>query len=1459
MIKPIKTVIAVSKKIKRIVVKLKDMKVVKQTLKLLIWPFRFALGLIIAIILAIHSKTTLPLHNKMRHKFNWYARWWEWKFHRHIHAALGVMAFSIVVLTVLTQFHGAFALSYWTQTDWSGGVGSSTVNQYSSESNMTTTTADQITMATSSNQLANTNFSSNLTNWVTGVQPNSISGLKLWLEASAISGVSNGSALTTWNDSSGNSNNATQSNSSYKPTYESSGINGLPTVLFNSDQFLATANFSIGLPRTEFVVFDPNTVTGNEYIFDGYQGNTDVYRVYSNAMSLYNGTNVTGQAVSINTPYIGTVTATSGSSTMLLDGGNGVTANPGSSTPGGYSIGDYGGSGPYGIDGDVSEMLVYNTNLTSTQRAAVENYLASKYGITVSSGVTATRSTTKTYNGDAASAELVSNDQGEFTQSVNVGSTATYAISAYAYTNGSAVSASNLSLYANGSTISTTYTSVGSGWYELSGTVTGVNSSVAYGVQVAASQTVYVDNFSLTDYQSSGTLVSSIFNSGVEQNWGNLTYSDTVPSNTTVSVYVRSGNQSNLSDAPAFTSCSPISSGGSIESSCAPNGTQYAQYEVVFSSNGNSTPTFTSASISYSPTDTTPPATNASSLAAYDRNGGTSVSSEGWANTDPYFTWTAATDHSGGSGIAGYCLYLGASSSGNPATSSGYLGGTSPLNTGGACPFAVSTADLDTSISGYLAIALVSSTSPYYLNIDAITGAGVLWNGSAAQFEFYYDNTAPTNPAFISAPSEFVSSDDVTLTWPTTGGDAASDSVSGVAGLQYKIGANGTWYGANHSGTQNCTDLLSNNGTYTMNSTYDYPDLVQGDNIVYFRTYSNACDVSTADVTTVIKLNTTAPSSPQNLEASPTTNTSNSFAFSWIAPASYQGSASNITYCYTVNTLPTSNNCTYTAAGATSLPAGAYATQPGDNTLYLVAKDEAGNINYATASSVTFTANTPAPGIPLDLEIADVSVKATSSWKLALSWNAPTDVGAGIANYKLYRSTDGVNFTEIASTAGASYVDTNLSQVTYYYEVDACDSANNCGAFTGVVSLLPTGKFTSPANLISGPNDTDTTRTATINWVTDRVSDSSIEYGLSSNNYFKNDVADTDQVTAHSVTLDNLLPGTTYYYRAQWTDVDGNTGTSSEYTFTTLPAPKVSNVNVTNINLFNATINFTSTGASSVELVYGTAAADTATLNTSTATSTYSIPLSGLTPGTTYTFTLNPTDIDGNVYTGLVDFSFTTPPQPAISNIQFSPVTGALTGSEQVSWTTNVPATTQISYGLVGGASQNQLDTTLTTSHNMTISNLTYNTEYTLTATSVDGLGNVATSDAQVFKSGTDTRPPRFSDLTIQPSIVGTGASASGQLIVSWKTDKPGTSQVAYGEGTSTGFSAKTSVNSSLVTNHVVVVSGLSTSEVYHVQAISSDADGITGQSATQTTIIAQPTDNALTVVFNSLHAIFGL
>jgi hypothetical protein len=295
----------------------------------------------------------------------------------------------------------------------------------------------------------------------------------------------------------------------------------------------------------------------------------------------------------------------------------------------------------------------------------------------------------------------------------------------------------------------------------------------------------------------------------------------------------------------------------------------------------------------------------------------------------------------------------------------------------------------------------------------------------------------------------------------------------------------------------------------------------------------DAGNVTMANVTTVLKINTSgAPSSPQNLIATPSTNTQNSFAFSWIQPSSFVGQASNLTYCYTVNTQPTAQTCNFTAAGVTSVPAGAFATQPGANTFYVVAKDESSGINYATAASVNFTANTSAPGMPLNLDIADTSVKASNNWRLVLSWEEPNDVGAGVAKYEIHRSTNGISFSLAGSTSGASYVDTGLQSQLYYYKVRACDSANNCGAYSGVETRTPTGRFTTPPELNGTPRvDAISTKKATISWLTERAADSKVAFGTSSGNYFPTESYNSSQATQHTIQLSNLGKASTIHQR----------------------------------------------------------------------------------------------------------------------------------------------------------------------------------------------------------------------------------------------------------------------------------------------------------------------------------------
>jgi hypothetical protein len=433
--------------------------------------------------------------------------------------------------------------------------------------------------------------------------------------------------------------------------------------------------------------------------------------------------------------------------------------------------------------------------------------------------------------------------------------------------------------------------------------------------------------------------------------------------------------------------------------------------------------------------------------------------------------------------------------------------------------------------------------------------------------------------------------------------------------------------------------------------------------------------------------------------------------------------------------------------------------------------------------------------------------------------------------------------------------------VQYYYKVRACDSTNNCGADSTIVDEIPTGKFTEPASLVADPVVSDiTTKKATIKWSTNRDSDSKVAIGTSSGQYSPSEIASSTQTTSHQINLDNLSAGTTYYFVAKWTDEDGNTGISQEFSFKTAPAPSLKEVSVIKTSLSTATIQFSTKQSYKASILYGKSESfgGIKTINTSASESTYEVELTGLDDGSKYFYKILTYDEEDNSYDSSI-FSFTTPARPRITNVRFQPVDGEPTSTQKITWTTNVPSSSQVNYGIVGGVGGEQASSQLVTEHEIVISNLQDNSVYFIIAQSRDADGNLAVSDQQEFKTALDTRPPKISEVTVESNIRGTGAEARGQVIVSWTTDEPSTSQVAYSEGSNaTTFNNKTPEDTALATEHVVVISDLPTSKVYSIQPISKDKSNNTATGDTESAIIGRATDNVLTIVFNALRRVFG-
>jgi hypothetical protein len=131
--------------------------------------------------------------------------------------------------------------------------------------------------------------------------------------------------------------------------------------------------------------------------------------------------------------------------------------------------------------------------------------------------------------------------------------------------------------------------------------------------------------------------------------------------------------------------------------------------------------------------------------------------------------------------------------------------------------------------------------------------------------------------------------------------------------------------------------------------------------------------------------------------------------------------------------------------------------------------------------------------------------------------------------------------------------------------------------------------------------------------------------------------------SSHGVTLTGLTPGTTYYFVAQSADVNGNTGYSTTYSFTTLAGPPtISGVTATPASNHTATINWTTSTPTNSYVQYGTSAgsygyytAQTSLTTTPTCTLTY-------VPSGTIHYQLVSTDANGNQVLS-TDMTFTEP------------------------------------------------------------------------------------------------------------------------------------------------------------------------------------------------------------------------
>ncbi len=223
---------------------------------------------------------------------------------------------------------------------------------------------------------------------------------KLWLDANR--GVTLiGPNVSSWADQSGNGNTANPSSATARPSIVASSVNGYPSLDFDgvNDELLVADN--AGLDLTSWHIFMVVIVDAqknyNAWMVKGNDSQENFELLSYNDGNVHTPTYYTdgtrtspsaaaGQATTTEFNIIEySYTSTVGRDAYKNNGATIITDND-NKTPSTNNfeiyIGNERGTARY-LDGDIAEVIVYNTRLNSAQRIIVNNYLAAKYNKTL--------------------------------------------------------------------------------------------------------------------------------------------------------------------------------------------------------------------------------------------------------------------------------------------------------------------------------------------------------------------------------------------------------------------------------------------------------------------------------------------------------------------------------------------------------------------------------------------------------------------------------------------------------------------------------------------------------------------------------------------------------------------------------------------------------------------------------------------------------------------------------------------------------------------------------------------------------------------------------------------------------------------------------------------------------------------------------------------------------------------
>ena len=212
----------------------------------------------------------------------------------------------------------------------------------------------------------------------TAFLPTQIGGCSLWLDAADNTSITlSGANVTQWNDKSGNGRNAVVSSNAFAT------LSGTPQGLLFTNSFYTTTLSADPSVETGFAVYN---MTSNGMLVGAYNAGR---QIAFQSLTLVGPLKAqvawgplatsAGNVRQMVTTFVSSTATSSAVNGGTAVTGGGLTFTSGNVTTLGREVGT-----SFQYSGLIHEVILFNANLTTSQRRLVEGYLANKWGLTAS-------------------------------------------------------------------------------------------------------------------------------------------------------------------------------------------------------------------------------------------------------------------------------------------------------------------------------------------------------------------------------------------------------------------------------------------------------------------------------------------------------------------------------------------------------------------------------------------------------------------------------------------------------------------------------------------------------------------------------------------------------------------------------------------------------------------------------------------------------------------------------------------------------------------------------------------------------------------------------------------------------------------------------------------------------------------------------------------------------------------